>query len=549
MKTLLKNTCHAKLFAHRERKMNSKASPLILVALLSLAAAIPVSAQSPAPPPVAAPTPLAPPNVVRIPAVPAIPPLPALPSIVMDRLAGDSPIKVIVTGEDGSSSEITIDPANTLALAQPNLFSLDELTLSLNGQSDNTKTKNKAKAKAKDKDQDDDSDADDDQRDRDEARKDRDEARVDREDDLYDSGTEALDEAHWDRARAKFQQVADMNLSHADAALYWKAYAENKLGRRADALATLSVLHQKYPQSRWLNDAKALEIEVRQSSGQAPHPENQSDEDLKLLALNGAMQMECGEAVPMLEKFLHGSGSPKLKARALFVLAQGGCQQAHDVIDKIARGQSNPELQRKAIEYLGLFGSKGSRQTLADIYASSNEIDVKRQILRSFMISGEKDRVLAAAKNEKVSELRREAIRNLGVMGAQDELWQLYQTEPVLENKEAILQSMFISGNSDRLLEIARTEKNAELRRKAIRNLGLMGAKTGDALIDIYAKDSEFDDKREVLNALFLEGNAHAIVAIARKESNPDLKKIAVEKLALMHSKEATEYMMEILNK
>ena len=528
--------------------MKSKALPFILVALLSLAAAIPASAQSPRRPTARLPrVPLAPPNVVRIPA-PAVPDRSGA-----NRLAGRiSPIKVIVTGEDGCFlPEISMRSGERFG-ARPAESSLasTNFTLSLDGRrSDSTKTKNKAKAKAKDKDQDDDSDADDDQRDREEARKDREEARVDREDDLYDAGTDALDEAHWDRARDKFQQVADMNLSHADAALYWKAYAENKLGRRADALATLSILHQKYPQSRWLNDAKALEIEVRQSSGQAPHPENQSDEDLKLLALNGAMQMECGEAVPMLEKFLHGSGSPKLKARALFVLAQGGCQQARDVIDKIARGQSNPELQRKAIEYLGLFGGKGSRQTLADIYASSNEIDVKRQILRSFMISGEKDRVLAAAKNEKVSELRREAIRNLGVMGAQDELWQLYQTEPVLENKEAILQSMFISGSSDRLLEIARTEKNAELRRKAIRNLGLMGAKTGDALIDIYAKDSEFDDKREVLNALFLEGNAHAIVAIARKESNPDLKKIAVEKLALMHSKEATEYMMEILNK
>ncbi len=413
MNAFLKNARRTKWIIHRERKMNSKPSPLILIALLSLAASIPVRAQStaPAPPPVAAPAPIAPPNVLRIPAVPAIPQLPVLPPIVMDRLAEDSPIKVIVIGEDGFSSQINIDPTNALAFALPNLLRLDELTLSLDGQSDSTKTKNKAKAKAKEKDQDDDSDAEDGQHDRDEARKDREEARVDREDDLYDAGTDALDEAHWDRARDKFQQVADMNLSHADAALYWKAYAENKLGRRADALATLSTLHQKYPQSRWLNDAKALEIEVRQSSGQAPHPENQSDEDLKLLALNGAMQMECGEAVPMLEKFLHGSGSPKLKARALFVLAQGGCQQARDVIDKIARGQSNPELQRKAIEYLGLFGGKGSRQTLSDIYASTNEIDVKRQILRSFMISGEKDRVLAAAKNEKVPELRREAIR------------------------------------------------------------------------------------------------------------------------------------------
>jgi len=30
-----------------------------------------------------------------------------------------------------------------------------------------------------------------------------------------------------------------MRLGHADGALYWKAYAENKMGQRADALSTL----------------------------------------------------------------------------------------------------------------------------------------------------------------------------------------------------------------------------------------------------------------------------------------------------------------------
>ena len=163
MNAFLKNARRTKWIIHRERKMNSKPSPLILIALLSLAASIPVRAQStaPAPPPVAAPAPIAPPNVLRIPAVPAIPQLPVLPPIVMDRLAEDSPIKVIVIGEDGFSSQINIDPTNALAFALPNLLRLDELTLSLDGQSDSTKTKNKAKAKAKEKDQDDDSDAED----------------------------------------------------------------------------------------------------------------------------------------------------------------------------------------------------------------------------------------------------------------------------------------------------------------------------------------------------------------------------------------------------
>lgn len=42
-----------------------------------------------------------------------------------------------------------------------------------------------------------------------------------------------------------------MRLGHADGALYWKAYAENKVGQRADALSTLVELQKSYPKSRW----------------------------------------------------------------------------------------------------------------------------------------------------------------------------------------------------------------------------------------------------------------------------------------------------------
>ena len=49
----------------------------------------------------------------------------------------------------------------------------------------------------------------------------------------------------------------------ADAALYWKAYAQNKQGQRAEALATIAALRKDYPKSRYLSDAKALEVEVK----------------------------------------------------------------------------------------------------------------------------------------------------------------------------------------------------------------------------------------------------------------------------------------------
>jgi hypothetical protein len=368
--------------------------------------------------------------------------------------------------------------------------------------------------------------------------------------DEYDSGREALDEDRFDRAEEKFSEVARMNLGQVDAALYWKAYAQNKLGKRDAALATIADLKQRFPQSRWQKDAGALEIEVRQSTGQATKPESQNDDELKMLAIQGLMNSDPERAMPLLEKVLNGSGTLKEKSRAMFVMAQSGSPQAREILGKIARGQSNPDLQRKAVEYLALFGGAESRKTLAEVYAATSDVAVKRAVLRSFMLAGDQEHLFAAAKNEKDGDLRREAIRQLGLVKGDSELEQLYQSETSVDLRREILQAFFLAGDTGKLLEAAQKENNVDLRRAAVRNLGLAGGENaGNALQTIYSKEADRGVREEVLNALFLSGNAKGLVAIARNEKDSELRKTAVQKLSLMNSKDAADYMMELLQK
>jgi HEAT repeat protein len=166
------------------------------------------------------------------------------------------------------------------------------------------------------------------------------------------------------------------------------------------------------------------------------------------------------------------------------------------------------------------------------------------------MTGGERDRLFTAAQSEQNPELRSVAVQQLGVMGAHSELSQLYQKESSVEIKRSIIQAMFVGGNSTRMMELAKSEPNPELRRLAIRNLGLMGSKsTGDALVDIYGSDKNLEVRKAVIHALFLQNNASALVALARKESDVTMKKEIVGRLSNMHSKEATDYMLELLNK
>ena len=145
----------------------------------------------------------------------------------------------------------------------------------------------------------------------------------------------------------------------------------NKRGRRDDALQAIASLKSGYPKSRWLRDARALEVEIRQASGQTAVPERNGDDDLKLMALGGLMNADPERALPLVEQMLASSQSDKIRDRALFVLAQSGSPKAREVLVRIARTGPDEDTQTRAIQYLGLFGGQESRQALVDIYKSS----------------------------------------------------------------------------------------------------------------------------------------------------------------------------------
>jgi len=370
----------------------------------------------------------------------------------------------------------------------------------------------------------------------------------DRFENFYEQGQSAIERAQWQQAIERFTVLVDSKAPRADAALYWRAYSLDKLNRQPEALTSVAELLKGYPASRWVADARALEIQVRQRAGQPVSPEVQADEELKLFAIQGLQHQDPEQAIPMLEKLLQGTSSPRMKERVLFVLAQSNAARARQVMTTVARGGSNPDLQMKAIQYIGMQGSQPNRQLLGEIYTSSTDVGVKRQILRAYMMAGDRERVLAAATSEKSPQLRAEAMRQLGMMGAGDEVWQLYQKETDAQVRGQIIQGLFMAGDSTHLLEVANNDTSPDLRRRAIQHLGMMGReRTGDAILNIYNRQTDVGVKEAVIDALFIQQNAETLVALARKETDRDLKRRIVAKLALMPSPVARDYMLELL--
>jgi tetratricopeptide (TPR) repeat protein len=304
----------------------------------------------------------------------------------------------------------------------------------------------------------------------------------------YDAGTRALDDHKYDEAIRDFERVIAAKSDRADGALYWKAYALNRLGRRDEAIATIAGLRRDFPSSRWLNDAQALEVEARQRAGQPVSPADEANEDLKLMAINGLMNADPDRAVPLLEGLLKGSAPPKVKDRAMFVLTQSRAPRAQQVISEFAKGSANPDLQVRAIRYLGMAGSQNADQ-LVSIYGTASDAEVKSEILRALLAGG----------------------------------------------------------SSGKILDLLRGEKDPKLRVEAVRYFYSAGAQPG-ALTSLYSSETDPEVKREIVRGLFARADAKDLVDLARKENDSTIKRTIVQYLSTMrNNKDATDYMLELL--
>ena len=159
---------------------------------------------------------------------------------------------------------------------------------------------------------------------------------------------------------------------------------------------------------------------------------------------------------------------------------------------------------------------------------------------------------MEAARHESDPELVRTAVHTLGAMGATSQLLTLYHDSSNPEVKAEVISGLIPAGQkgADALGSIAASEQDPELRRKAIRNLGIAGGMSAaPALVAIYKKNPDLETKKAVAQALFLAGDSHDLVELARVEKDPAAKQSLVQQLSLMHNKDATDYMLEILNK
>jgi HEAT repeat protein len=95
-------------------------------------------------------------------------------------------------------------------------------------------------------------------------------------------------------------------------------------------------------------------------------------------------------------------------------------------------------------------------------------------------------------------------------------------------------------------------EKDPAVRRRAIRYLGGQAPEaTGQTLIDLYSADLDVETRKSIIEALSQQTNAEALVAIARKDSSPEVLRDVVVRLSAMAktSPAAASFLAEIIKR
>lgn len=364
--------------------------------------------------------------------------------------------------------------------------------------------------------------------------------------DLYTTGQSQLDDKNYVAAQETFSTLVESQMENRDAALYWLAYAQFKGGDDRKAILTLETLTREYPSSRWIDDTRALMVEIRDARGEEI---NVDDEEMKLYALNSLMNSPSERSMAILQKILTGNSSERIKRRALFVLSQIPEPEAFSAIADVAMNSDSPKLQNEAIHVLGISGSPQAMNLLTDIYRTSKDTDLRADVLHSYMIADQADRLIELAKNEPDPKLRKEAIHLVGVMSEPELLFDMYGDASFSEHKEELLQAMAIGDGADQLIKVIQSEGNEELKIAAVEKLGITRrSSSSDELLKIYKENDSRGIRNAVLHAMFMQSNSSGLVAIVKTEKDPELKREAMQKLSMMDSNEALDFFSELLN-
>lgn len=406
--------------------------------------------------------------------------------------------------------------------------------------------------------------------------------RQDPANELYRAAREALNRREYSTAARLFQRIRQEHPTsrYTPDALYWEAFSRYRTGSPAElrtALGALEAQRTRYPNAATRRDAGELttrirgELARRGDEGAARQVERTAtratrsgspcgDQDAQVAALNALLQMDAERALPILERVLarRDECSPGLREKAVFLVSSKGTPAAEATLMRVARTDPSAKVRQQAVFWLSQSGSEQSLRFLEEILRTSADARTREKAI--FALSQHRSPRAFAVLRDFAEEsgnprtLREKAIFWIGQRGTPESASYLRglfgRAEPALKND--LLTALANSpGNERWLLGVAGDASEAwEVRKQAL----FWAGQTRIATAELVAAYDAMQDRRLKDQAIFVlsqRGDAAAVdklIAIARRDPDPELRKKAIFWLGQSRDPRAAQTLAEIID-
>ena len=363
---------------------------------------------------------------------------------------------------------------------------------------------------------------------------------------VFREGRDFIEAQNWQRAAEKFNDFIkgypkDKDL---DAALYWYGYALQKQDRKLEAKDSLVRLMNRFPNSSWRQEAKALLVVMGFQKDVEDGLQRENCE-IKILALQSLFQADQERAIGIASEALRSNPGqcPGFPAAAVSMLGSHAGARAVPLLLDIARTNPDQKLRLTAIKRLGEQHSDQVIDELIKIFDADRTKEIRGQILRALVESHTPrgtTKVLEIARAGDDLAVRQYAIRFIGELedsASLDELIRIYDADKTKEIRWQIMRALAEREDErarKKLFEIARQGESPELRLEAIRRLGDHRRVSLDDLMQLYTSETSLQIKQGLLRAFGNNNDPRALgklYDIARSNDAVELRGYAIRQL------------------
>lgn len=415
-------------------------------------------------------------------------------------------------------------------------------------------------------------------------------------DSLYRAAREALGRGEYRRAASLFNELTRKHArsGYAPTAAYWEAFARYRLGTTEELRLAYRILEGKGEYKFDPNaltketnaDAASLRTRVqgalaargdaeaaRQLQAEAAQSGSGCDREevsVRAEALAALGQMDLAAAMPAVRKVLakRDECTVELRRRALYLLGREPQPERLQLIVDVAKHDPDAGIRGDAMQWIARVAGDQATPLLEELLRTSTDersqrsainalgaldTDAARRAVRSLV---ERTDVPERVRIEAITALTRTRSDR---QPAADDLAYLRALYPRMESqrlKEAVLTAVSRVGTAENqqfLWTIVRnTAEPTALRGTAMQRLGTMSSVNVEDLAKFYDVADARSLREQVLRALYERKEPEAVdkmMEIARKDTDPQIRRYAITLLARRNDPRAAKLLQELIDR